>query len=44
VETDGGGTGVAGAGGFVGFLDAVAVVAGAFDRARAVAFAALRDH
>jgi hypothetical protein len=34
---------VAGAGGFVGFLDAVAVVAGAFDRAGAGAFPALRD-
>jgi hypothetical protein len=32
VDVDGGWAGVAGAGGFVGFLDAVVVVAGAFDR------------
>ena len=34
---------VADAGGLIGFLHAVAVVAGAFDRAGAVAFAARRD-
>ena len=34
---------VAGGGGFVGLFDAVAVVAGAFDRAGAGAFPALRD-
>jgi hypothetical protein len=40
VEVDGGRPGVAGAGGFVAFLDAVAVVAGAFDGAGAGAFTA----
>jgi hypothetical protein len=35
VESDGGGAVVAGAGGFVAFLDAVAVVPGAFDGAGA---------
>jgi hypothetical protein len=40
---DGGFAVVAGAGRFAGFLDAVAVVSGAFDRARAGAFAALGD-
>jgi hypothetical protein len=34
---------VAGAGGLVGFLDAVAVVAGTFDRTGAGAFAAVGD-
>jgi hypothetical protein len=43
VESDGGGSVVAGAGGFAGFLDAVAVVAGAFDGAGAGAFAARWD-
>ncbi len=35
MDVDGGRAVVADAGGLVGFLDAVAVVAGAFDRARA---------
>jgi hypothetical protein len=43
VESDRGWVVVAGGGGFVGFLDAVAVVAGAFDRAGAGAFPALWD-
>jgi hypothetical protein len=40
VEVDGGGAVVMGRGGFVAFLDAVAVVAGAFDGTRAGAVAA----
>jgi hypothetical protein len=40
VQVDGGFAVVAGAGGFAGFLDAVAVVSGAFDGPRAGAFAA----
>jgi hypothetical protein len=40
VLVDGGGFVVAGAGGLVGFLDAVAGVAGTFDGAGAVAVAA----
>jgi hypothetical protein len=40
VESDGGWAGVAGAGWFVGFFDAVVVVAGAFDGAGAGAVAA----
>lgn len=40
MESDGGWLGVAGAGRFVGFLDPVTVVAGAFDRAGAGAFPA----
>jgi hypothetical protein len=43
VESDGGWSVVAGAGGFVGFLDPVVVVSGAFDGAGAGAFAAGRD-
>ena len=43
MESDGGWVVVAGAGRFVGFLDAVTVVAGAFDRAWAGAFAAFGD-
>jgi hypothetical protein len=43
VESDGGGAGVAGAGWFVGFLDAVVVVAGGFDGAGAGAVAAAWD-
>jgi hypothetical protein len=43
VESDRGWLVVAGAGWFVGFLDAVGVVAGAFDRAGAGAFAAFGD-
>jgi hypothetical protein len=39
---DGGGSVVAGAGGLVGFLDTVAGVAGAFDRARAIAMGGVR--
>lgn len=39
MDVDRGRAVVAGAGAFVGFLDAVAVVAGAFDRARAAAVA-----
>jgi hypothetical protein len=40
MEVDGGRAVVAGGGGFVAFFDAVAVVAGAFDRAGAAAVAA----
>lgn len=43
MESDGGWVGVAGAGRFVGFLDAVTVVAWAFDRAGAGAFSAFGD-
>jgi hypothetical protein len=43
VEHDRGRPGVADAGGFAGFLDAVLIVAGAFDRSRAGAFGAVGD-
>jgi hypothetical protein len=43
VEHDGGRPGVADAGGFAGFLHAVLIVAGAFDRSRAGAFGAVGD-
>jgi hypothetical protein len=43
VDVDGGWAVVAGAGGFVGFLDAVLVVPGAFDGAGAGSFAAVGD-
>jgi hypothetical protein len=41
VEVDGGRAGVAGAGGFVAFLDAVAVVSGALDSSGAAAVSAV---